>query len=144
MPKTAATVNQSGSYQKSFFSVKSLIKCLGSNLYNPTQKDVPLKNLRYACLALFLVHSFCTPVALQTPGITPQAPVGKGTIVLKAARLIDGTGAAAINNAVVLVTDNMIAAVGAAGSVNIPANAKVIDLGDVTLNVRRDAAMGGF
>ncbi|HEV8202601.1 MAG TPA: amidohydrolase family protein [Pyrinomonadaceae bacterium] len=65
--------------------------------------------------------------------ITPQAPVGKGTVVLKAARLIDGTGAAAINNAVVVVTDNMITAVGAAGSVNVPVNAKVIDLGDVTL-----------
>jgi imidazolonepropionase-like amidohydrolase len=74
-------------------------------------------------------------VASQTPAprITPQAPLGKGTVVLKAARLIDGTGAAAINNAVVVVTDNTITAVGAAGSVNIPANAKVIDLGDVTL-----------
>ena len=92
-----------------------------------------MKNLRYVCLALFLVHSLCVPVALQTPRITPQAPVGKGTVVLKAARLIDGTGAAAINNAVVVVTDNMITAVGAAGSVNVPANAKVIDLGDVTL-----------
>jgi imidazolonepropionase-like amidohydrolase len=89
-----------------------------------------LKNLRSVCLALVLIHSMCLVVVSQ---ITPQAPIGKGIVVLKAARLIDGTGAAAINNAVVVVTDNTITAVGAAGSVNIPANAKVIDLGDVTL-----------
>src|ERR1043165_7027563 len=66
-------------------------------------------------------------------GAIERAPVGKGTVVLKAARLIDGTGAAPINDAVVVVTDNLITAVGAAGSVNVPANAKVIDLGNVTL-----------
>jgi imidazolonepropionase-like amidohydrolase len=54
-------------------------------------------------------------------------------IALRAARLIDGTGAAPINNAVVIVTDNRITAVGDANSVTIPAGAKVIDLGDVTL-----------
>ena len=54
-------------------------------------------------------------------------------MVLKAARLIDGTGAAPINNAVVVVTDNTITAVGTASSVRVPANAKMIDLGDVTL-----------
>src|SRR5215211_839492 len=69
----------------------------------------------------------------QTARITPEAPVGKGTVLLKAARLIDGTGAAPITNAVVVVTDNTITAVGAAGSVRIPANARTIDLGDVTL-----------
>jgi imidazolonepropionase-like amidohydrolase len=94
-----------------------------------------LKNLRYVCLVLLLLCSMCLVVVSQTPAprITPQAPVGKGTVVLKAARLIDGTGAAPINNAVVVVTDNMITAVGAASSVTVPANAKVIDLGDVTL-----------
>ncbi len=91
-----------------------------------------MKNLKLACVALFLVHSL---VVAQTPPtrITPEPPVGKGVIVLKAARLIDGTGAAPINNAVVVVTDNTITTVGAAGAVSIPANAKTIDLGDVTL-----------
>ena len=72
-----------------------------------------MKNLRSVCLALFLIHSMCLAVVSQTPAprITPQAPVGKGTVVLKAARLIDGTGATAINNAVVVVTDNLITAV---------------------------------
>jgi imidazolonepropionase-like amidohydrolase len=74
------------------------------------------------------------PAVSQTPPrITPEAPVGKGVVVLKAARLIDGTGAAAITNAVIVIDDNKIAAVGQARSVTVPANAKVIDLGDVTL-----------
>ena len=78
--------------------------------------------------------SALTPVMSQTPQrITPEAPVGKGVVVLKAARLIDGTGAAAITNAVIVIDGNKIAAVGPARSVNVPANAKVVDLGDVTL-----------
>src|SRR5499433_41751 len=65
--------------------------------------------------------------------IRPEPPIGKGTVVLRAARLIDGSGGAPITNAVIVVTDNSITAVGSAGSVQVPAGAKVIDLGDVTL-----------
>ncbi|HVI71735.1 MAG TPA: hypothetical protein VM656_09650, partial [Pyrinomonadaceae bacterium] len=85
--------------------------------------------------ALFVVHSVCVSALAQTPSarITPDPPIGKGVVVLKAARLIDGTRAAPITNAVVVVTDNMITAVGAAGQVRVPANARTIDLGDVTL-----------
>jgi len=82
---------------------------------------------------LCLVHSICVAALSQTARITPEAPIGKGIVVLKAARLIDGTGAAPINNAVVVVTDNTITAVGASSAVRVPANAKLIDLGDVTL-----------
>lgn len=78
--------------------------------------------------------SFCITGVSQTPArITPEAPIGKGVVVLKAARLIDGTGAAPVANAVIVIDDNRITAVGDARSVTIPANAKVIDLGDVTL-----------
>ena len=94
-----------------------------------------MRNLKLACPRVvsgpFSLR--ISRVANSAARITPEPPVGKGTVVLKAARLIDGTGAAAINNAVVVVTDNMITAVGAAGSVRIPANARMIDLGDVTL-----------
>ncbi len=103
------------------------------DLVNSLKKETTLKNVKSTCLVLFLVHAICLVVVSQTPRITPQAPVGKGTVVLKAARLIDGTGAPVINNAVVVVTDNTITAVGKAGSVNVPVNAKVVDLGDVTL-----------
>jgi imidazolonepropionase-like amidohydrolase len=58
---------------------------------------------------------------------------GTGTTVLRAAHVIDGTGAAPIANGVVVVTDDKIVAVGKQGSVNIPAGAKIIDLGDATL-----------
>ena len=98
-------------------------------------RGITLKNFKLICVTLFLVHSICVLVQAQPPAtrITPEAPVGKGTVVIKAARLIDGTGTAPINNAVVVITDNRITTVGAAGSVRIPENARLIDLGDVTL-----------
>src|ERR1041385_9506050 len=81
-------------------------------------------------LAVFLVINAQTPAPI---GIRPQSPEGRGVVAVKAARLIDGTGAPAITNAVVIVTDNKITAVGDAASVRIPPGAKVIDLGKVTL-----------
>ena len=44
-----------------------------------------------------------------------QEPKGSGTVVLRAARVIDGTGAAPIQNGVVVVTDDKIVAVGTPG-----------------------------
>lgn len=88
-------------------------------------------------LTLTILISLCSVAVPQTPpprpGIRPEPPEGKGVVVLRAARLIDGTGAAPIMNAVVVVTDNKITAVGEARSVRTPSGAKVIDLGNVTL-----------
>src|SRR6185436_5736309 len=95
-----------------------------------TRQRCNLKNFKPVCIVLCLVHSLCVSVVSQTR-ITPEPPVGKGAVVLKAARLIDGTGAAPVNKPIVVIADNMIVAVGAAGSIPIPANTKVIDLGDV-------------
>jgi imidazolonepropionase-like amidohydrolase len=95
-----------------------------------------VKKLRISATAVALIACFCLSVAPQNQppiGIRPQPPEGKGVVVLRAARLIDGTGAPAVNNAVVVVTDNKITAVGDARSVHVPQGAKVIDLGDVTL-----------
>src|SRR6185295_19083209 len=55
------------------------------------------------------------------------------TVVLRAARLIDGTGAAPVQNGVVVVTDDKIVAAGKEGTVAIPAGARTVDLGDATL-----------
>jgi imidazolonepropionase-like amidohydrolase len=88
------------------------------------------------CTTLMLIALFVGIITAQTPapiGIRPQPAEGKGVVALKAARLIDGTGAPAINNAVIIVKENMITAVGDASSVRVPPDAKVIDLGDVTL-----------
>jgi imidazolonepropionase-like amidohydrolase len=76
--------------------------------------------------AALLVLAVASPLAAQELK-------GSGTVALRAARLIDGTGAAAITNGVVVVTDDKIVAVGKQGSVSIPAGAKLVDLGDVTL-----------
>jgi imidazolonepropionase-like amidohydrolase len=97
-----------------------------------------MKNYKLFLTALVLVLCFCVAVLPQSPApqsglIRPAPPEGKGVVVLRAARLIDGTGVPPINSAVIVVSDNKITAVGSAGSVSIPANAKVIDLGDVTL-----------
>jgi imidazolonepropionase-like amidohydrolase len=69
----------------------------------------------------------------QASPYRPQPRKGSGVVVLRAARLIDGTGRAPISNAVVVITDDRITAVGTASSVRTPAGAKVIDLGDATL-----------
>jgi len=62
-----------------------------------------------------------------------QEAKGSGTVALRAARVIDGTGAAPILDGVVVITDDKIVAVGKQGSVNVPAGARVIDLGDATI-----------
>ncbi len=78
--------------------------------------------------------AFCLLVLLLLAvGARAQEAKGTGTVVLRAARLIDGTGADAISNGVVVITDDRIAAVGKEGSVRIPPGARVIDLGDATL-----------
>ena len=93
-----------------------------------------MKNFKLLLVTLSLIVCLnSSALAQSTPQIVPDPPIGKGTVVLKAARLIDGTGAPAINNAVVVVTDNKIVAVGISNSVASPADAKVIDLGNVTL-----------
>jgi len=63
----------------------------------------------------------------------PGEQRGKGTIVLRAAQIIDGTGAEPIKNGVVVVTDDKIVAVGTSQSIKIPGGARVINLGDATL-----------
>lgn len=55
------------------------------------------------------------------------------SFLLTAARLIDGTSAAPINDAAVLVEDGLITAVGARGTVIAPPDATTVDLGARTL-----------
>jgi imidazolonepropionase-like amidohydrolase len=72
---------------------------------------------------------------LLAPALCAQSyPLkGTGTVVLRAARVIDGTGAAPIVNGEVVVTDDRIVAVGRQGSVTEPAGARIVELGDATL-----------
>jgi imidazolonepropionase-like amidohydrolase len=81
-------------------------------------------------LAAPLLASTPALLTAQTPAApaTPAAPV-----VLRAARLFDGTGSAPVRNGVVVVQGDRIVAAGAADRVTVPAGARVIDLGDATL-----------
>ncbi len=63
----------------------------------------------------------------------PGERTGKGTIVLRAARVIIGTGAAPVQNGVVVVKNDKIIGVGKFGAVKLPAGASQMDLGDATL-----------
>ena len=80
-----------------------------------------------SCLLLLTSIAFSQGVG------APGERKGAGTVVLKAARIIDGTGAAPIRNGVIVILDDKIISVGTAASVKVPTGAKVIDLGDATL-----------
>jgi imidazolonepropionase-like amidohydrolase len=73
--------------------------------------------------------ALATTLAAQQPAQQPPPT----PIVLRAARVVHGTGAAPIANGVVVVTGNRITAVGRSGAVTVPAGAQTIDLGDATL-----------
>ena len=83
---------------------------------------VPSMKLRMIAAAL---AAFSTVAGAQSPPTE--------TVAIRAARLIDGTGAAPVANGVVVVTGNRIVGVGRQGAIAIPAGARVVDLGDATL-----------
>jgi imidazolonepropionase-like amidohydrolase len=78
-------------------------------------------NRNTLAVAIAVAAAMSAPLAAQT------------TTVVRAARMIDGTGAATVRDAVVVVTDDRIVAAGPSASVTIPPGARVIDLGDATL-----------
>ena len=81
--------------------------------------------MRFPALALALLS---IPALLSAQGAPAPKPE---VIVLKAARLFDGRGDAAVPNGVVIVEGGQIRAAGS--GLAIPAGARVIDLGDATL-----------
>jgi len=78
-------------------------------------------NRKSLVFALAVISAVSVPLSAQT------------TTVIRAARMMDGTGGAVVRNAAVVVTGERIVAAGAAASIAIPSGARVIDLGDVTL-----------
>ena len=65
--------------------------------------------------------------------ITAAKDKPRGTLVFKGARLITMKGEQIIEKGDVVVTDNRITAVGASGSVRVPAGARVVDAGGKTI-----------
>ena len=88
--------------------------------------------IRKSIVFAFSLAVFSSVVFAQGVG-APGERKGTGTVVLKAARIIDGTGAAAIRNGLIVILDDKIMSVGPADRVKVPTGAKVIDLGDATL-----------
>jgi len=76
-----------------------------------------------------------TAVAVGCGGEPEPAPIEMtpGLQAFVGARIIDGTGAAAVENGVLVVRDGRIEAVGASDSVNVPADAEQIDVSGRTL-----------
>ncbi|MFL5561758.1 MAG: amidohydrolase family protein [Gemmatimonadaceae bacterium] len=79
-------------------------------------------------ITLPILASAAIAVAARTATAQSSA-----TIVIRAARLIDGTGAAPVTDAAIVVAGNKIVAAGKASAVAIPSGARVIDLGNSTL-----------
>ena len=89
-----------------------------------------MRRLSLTPLALFGLLA-ARPATAQFPAAAPE--LSRQTVVLRAARLLDGTGGATVRDAAVVITGDRITAAGPATGVAIPAGARVIDLGDVTL-----------
>jgi imidazolonepropionase-like amidohydrolase len=70
-------------------------------------------------------------VLVACTAVTAQGTAAQQTVVIRAARLLDGKSDTAVKDGVVIVEGEKIKAVGA--GLAIPTNAKVIDLGDATL-----------
>jgi imidazolonepropionase-like amidohydrolase len=80
-----------------------------------------------------LLLALLITLSLPNCARTQNRPAGTTNthLVIRAARMLDARGGRVINNAFVVVEGDRITAVGA--NVAVPAGAKVIDLGDVTL-----------
>jgi imidazolonepropionase-like amidohydrolase len=63
--------------------------------------------------------------------VATAGSVAAQTVVIRAGRLIDGTGAAPVRNAVIVIVDGRISAVGP--DVRVPDGARVVDLSDRTV-----------
>ncbi len=81
---------------------------------------------RFPVAAAFGTFIVCSSFSILSLGATEQ------TIALKGARLFDGKSKTLLQNAVIIVQGDKIADVGA--NLEIPSDAKVVDLGDVTLS----------
>ena len=89
-----------------------------------------MRSIRFASLAAV----FACGIAVAADAWLAPAVLAQGTVTaFVGATVIDGTGAAPLENGIVLVRDGRIAAVGRAAGVTIPAGATQVDLRGKTL-----------
>ena len=85
-------------------------------------------------IASWFCRSHRLPALAQEPKKDRDAVAKRPEVIaLRAARLFDGTGRRSGITGMVVVQDSKILAAGKTGEVNVPAGAREIDLGDVTL-----------
>ncbi|HKW34471.1 MAG TPA: amidohydrolase family protein [Candidatus Acidoferrum sp.] len=77
------------------------------------------------------IYLFALTFVFYSSAYAQTAAAQSGHVAIRAARLIDGKSETVVNNAVVSIENDKITAVGS--GLQIPADAKVIDLGDTTL-----------
>lgn len=94
----------------------------------------PLAAAFAAATATLTAALATAPLAAQSPAdqltdaMREFVSVSAPTVALTNVRVIDGTGAPAVEGRTILIRDGRIAAVGAAGEVQLPADAEVIEL----------------
>src|SRR5690349_17189502 len=86
---------------------------------------------RFAVLGAFLAAILLVFVFYSAA--RPQSPAATKAVVLKGARLIDGTGRPPIENSVLVIEGKQIVAVGKTGAVSVPKDAAVQDVSGKTI-----------
>jgi imidazolonepropionase-like amidohydrolase len=84
-----------------------------------------MRNILVGSVALVFSVLCAAPAGAQTPQ--------PGTMAFTGARLIDGAGATAVEQATIVVTNGKIVAVGPSARVTVPANATVINVAGKTI-----------
>ena len=85
-----------------------------------------------ARLAAILLSTLLVLVGLSFPSSLAQAPAG-GTVALTGARVIQGTGAAPLEQATILIANGRMEEVGTGAAVTIPAGATRVDMSGKTI-----------
>jgi imidazolonepropionase-like amidohydrolase len=72
-------------------------------------------------------------LSLAVPGPDLAAQADSGTVAVRSAHLLDPADGRVVDDAVVVIRDGRVIAAGPAGSVDVPAGARAVDLGEATL-----------
>ena len=89
--------------------------------------------MKPAAALLLLLASLLSVSAQQQSERQQFIRVEAPAIALKNVRVIDGTGAAAVEDQTIVIVDGKIQSVGPSSSASIPANAQVLDLKGYTV-----------
>ena len=95
-------------------------------------RSIDILMRRVACIVTRTLAAALT-VTISLPAQTAAPAPPPTSVLLRPARVFDGTGSPPMTGVVVLVQNGRIAAVGAPGTVRAPADAAIVDLPGMTL-----------